>query len=70
MAHAGTEQYYTSSYDLSAFNSHFWGMGLRLMPPKGVLGWEHLNMLELRYGYYNRSNGMQSHIVTLNLRFK
>lgn len=70
MAHAGTELYYTSSYDLSAFNSHFFGMGLRLMPPKGVLGWEHLNMLELRYGYYNRSNGMQSHIVTLNLRFK
>ena len=68
--HTAAAGYYTSNYDLSAFNSHFFGAGIRLTPPKGVFGSEHFNMLELRYGHYNRSNGMQSNIVSLNLKFK
>lgn len=70
MAHTTSDQYYTSSYDLSAFNSHFFGAGFRIMPPKGVFGMEHFNMLEIRYGHYSRSNGMQSDIITLNIRIK
>ncbi len=68
--HATTDQYYTSSYDLSAFNSGFFGAGFRFAPVHGVLGIEFLNMLELRYGHYNRSNGLNADIVSLHLKFK
>lgn len=68
--HTSADTYYTSNYDLSAFNSHFYGAGVRVVPPKGVFGIERLNMLELRYGHYRRSNGLQSNIVSLNLKFK
>ena len=68
--HTASDSYYTSNYDLSAFNSSFFGAGIRLTPPKGVFGMEHFNMLELRYGHYTRTNGMQSNIVSLNLKFK
>lgn len=69
-AHSASEQYYTSNYDLSSFNSHFFGAGIRLVPPNGVFKLEHLNMLELRYGHYTKNNGMNSDIVSLNLKFK
>lgn len=69
-AHVTTQDYYTSNYDLAAFHSHFFGAGFRIIPPRGVLGISHFNMLELRYGHYNRSNGMQANIVSLNIRVK
>jgi hypothetical protein len=68
--HQTTDQYYTSNYDLSAFNSSFYGAGIRVTPPKGIMGIEKINMLELRYGHYSRTNGMNSDIISLNLRFK
>lgn len=68
--HSIADTYYTSNYDLSAFNSDFYGAGIRLTPPKGVFGWQHLNMIEIRYGHYTKNIGMQSDIVTLNLKFK
>lgn len=69
-AHKTTDQYYTSNYDLSKFNSQYFGAGIRLVPPKGVFGMEHLNMLELRYGHYTKNIGMNSDVVSLNLKFK
>ncbi len=69
-AHGLADQFYTSNYDLSKFNSNFYGAGFRLTPPKGVFGIQRLNMLELRYGHYSRSNGLSSDIVSLNLKFK
>lgn len=69
-AHFWGEKYYTSNYDLSAFNSQFFGAGIRLTPPKGVFGIQNLNMLELRYGHYTKNIGMQSDIISLNLKFK
>ncbi len=68
--HTSVEQFYTSNYDLSAFNTNFYGAGFRIAPPKGVFGMQHLNMLEVRYGHYTRTNGMKSDIVSLNLKFK
>jgi hypothetical protein len=69
-AHTGGDQYYSSNYDLSAFNSHFAGIGFRFTPPKGVFGIRHLNMLELRYGHYSKNIGMKADIISLNLKFK
>jgi hypothetical protein len=68
--HKPTDQYYTSNYDLSKFASHMFGAGIRLTPPGGILGMQHLDMLEFRYGHYTRNNGMNSDIVSLNLRFR
>jgi hypothetical protein len=68
--HTAAEKYYTSNYDLSKFNSNFYGAGIRLTPSKGVFGIQRLNMLELRYGHYTRTNGMNSDIISLNLKFK
>lgn len=69
-AHADTQEFYTSNYDLSAYSSHFWGAGFRIMPPGGVLGISHFNMIEVRYGHYNKNNGMQANIISLNIRVK
>ena len=69
-AHKITDQYYTSNYDLSKFTSNFYGAGIRLAPPKGLLGMEHFSALELRYGHYSKSVGMQSDVVSLHLNFK
>ncbi|MDP9076813.1 MAG: DUF3570 domain-containing protein [Bacteroidota bacterium] len=68
--HDPTAVYYTSDYDLSSMHSNFVGANLRLSPPNGVFGWQHLNTLELRYGHYMRSTGLNSDIVTLALKFK
>jgi hypothetical protein len=68
--HSPTETFYTSDYDLSTMHSNFLGANLRLAPPNGVFGWQHLSALELRYGHYMRSTGLNSDVVTLALKFK
>jgi Protein of unknown function (DUF3570) len=68
--HTAQDNYYTSNYDLSKFNSSFFGAGIRFAPPQGVLNMQHFNMIELRYGHYAKNINMNSDIVSLNLRFK
>lgn len=68
--HSPTENYFTSDYDLSKFTSRFFGTGVRLSPPKGILGVQKLNSLEIRYGHYQRSNGLQSNEISLHLKWK
>lgn len=68
--HLPSQQYFTSDYDLSTLTSDFYGAGIRFALPKGVFGWQRLNMLELRYGHYSRSTSLVSNIVSLNLKFK
>jgi len=68
--HDPDDLFYTSDYDLSGLNSGFFGAGLHFTPVNGVFGWKNLSMLELRYGHYNRSDGLGSDIVSLNLKFR
>ncbi|WDO11551.1 DUF3570 domain-containing protein [Flavobacterium sp. WW92] len=68
--HGPQSDFYTSNYDLSKFDSSFFGLGLRLTPVNGVFGIKRLNMLEIRYGHYVRSNNLDSDIISINLRFK
>lgn len=63
--HQASEEFYTSDYDLSKFNSNFEGVNLRFNSADGLLGIHKLNTLELRYGHYNRSNGLTANIITL-----
>lgn len=68
--HSPTDQFFTSDYDLSKFNSHFVGTGIRLAPENGVFGIRQFAVVELRYGHYMRSNGLASDIITLGFKFK
>ncbi len=68
--HKTTDPYYTSNYDLSEFSSNFYGAGIKITPTKGVFGVQRLNALELRYGHYSRTTGMNSDIISLHLKFK
>ncbi|MCU7548007.1 DUF3570 domain-containing protein [Chitinophagaceae bacterium LB-8] len=68
--HNFSDQYFTSDYDLSKFNSHFFGTGIRFAPPRGVLGIQHVNTLELRYGHYSRSTDLQANIISLQIKLK
>jgi len=67
--HLASERYYSSNYALAAFTSHFFGAGIRLAPPKGVLN-EHLKTLEIRYGHYTQSTDLISDVISLSLQFK
>ena len=68
--HTPQEAFYTSNFDFSNFTSHFLGAGIRTVPLKGVLGNKHFNALELRYGHYIKSYGMNANIISTNLKFK
>ena len=68
--HTVASEFYTSNYDLSTFNSQFFGAGIKFTPLKGVFGIKHLNTLEVRYGHYTRTTQMTSNIISLNLKYK
>ncbi|GAA4777212.1 MULTISPECIES: DUF3570 domain-containing protein [Flavobacterium] len=69
--HTVLDDLYTSDYDLSKFNSHMIGASYRVLDSgNGIFHVKRINTLELRYGYYTRDNGLNSHIVTLLLKFK
>ena len=70
LGHSITEEFYTTDDDLSKFNSNTEGVGLRLSPPGGVFNSKHVNMLELRFAHYNRTDGLNSNIVSLNIKLK
>lgn len=69
-SHTIADQYYNSNYDLSKFNSNFYGAGIRFAPPKGILGLQRLSMLEVRYGHYSKNIQMSSDIISLNIKYK
>jgi hypothetical protein len=69
-AHYAAEEFYTSNYDLSQFDSSFLGMGLKFTPLKGVFGIRHFNTVEIRYGHYTKTTQMTSDIISINLKYK
>jgi hypothetical protein len=64
------EEFYTSDYDLSTLKSSMVGLGIRYAPPGGLAGISKFNALELRYGHYTRSTGLNADIITLLLKYK
>jgi hypothetical protein len=67
--HTPADQYYTSNYALSAFSGNYFGTGLRIAPPGGILK-THLGVMELRYGHYSETTDLVSNVISLNLTFK
>lgn len=70
--HNPNATFYTSDYDLSTFQSHFGGLGVRIAPPGGIMGIQHFASLEIRYGHYyrNAGTGMNANMITLAAKLK
>ncbi len=69
--HISTEKYYTSDYDLSAFDANQYGLGIKYTDifTKAKIWKFGLKNVELRYSHYQRSNDLTSDIVTLGIKF-
>jgi hypothetical protein len=67
--HASSDTYFTSNYSAAAFNSNYFGLGLRSAPPGGFEG-TYLSALELRYGHYSQSTDLNSNVISLHFTLK
>lgn len=63
--HSLEQAFYTSDYDLSAFQSWKIGVGLRYAPFKKMWKRADFNAVGLRYAFYKRSDGLTGHFLTL-----
>lgn len=68
--HTADEEFYTSNYDLSKFDSNFYGSGLKFTPLNGIFGMKHLHTVEFRYGHYTKTTNMVSDIFSINIKYK
>jgi hypothetical protein len=68
-ANESIQRFFTSDYDLSKFNSHFAGIGLRAISVGGIFGLERWKMVEIRYGHYERKTGLVSNVISMQMRF-
>jgi hypothetical protein len=64
-AHALQQEFYTSDYDLSGFQSFKTGLGLRFAPFRQWGKRLFFNEIELRYAFYARTDGLSAHMLTL-----
>ncbi len=68
--HNPSTSLFTSDFDLSGFTSNYLGAGFRWVPENGVFNFHKWNSLDFRYGHYLRSDGLQSDMITLALKFR
>jgi hypothetical protein len=69
--HISTEKYYTSDYDLSAFNASQYGFGFSYSDIlMGSRIWKlGLKNIDFRYNHYVRSDGLNANILSLGFKF-
>jgi hypothetical protein len=69
--HLSTEEFYTSDYDLSAFNSNQLGFGFNYTDIFTSFNiWKlGLKSFDFRYGNYNRSDGLKANIFSVGFKF-
>ena len=75
--HATDDSFYTSDFDLSSFESHKYGLGVRYSPLYGLGRFKfpnrkHVTMfktLELRYANYNRIDGLDAYLLSMEMTF-
>jgi hypothetical protein len=63
--HNPKEYYYTSNYDLSAFDSYESGLEVRFSGSGKNGPGVSFNEISLRYSYYKRTDGLNSNIITI-----
>ena len=59
------QEYYTSNYDFSSFNSYEAGMEFRWAGLAAKKAGFYFDELGLRYSFYRRSDGLYGHLITL-----
>lgn len=69
--HLSTEEFYTSDYDLSEFNSSQYGFEIQYNDifTKAHLWLVGLKTINLNYSYYKRNTGLEAHIISLGIKF-
>lgn len=68
--HSTEDTYYSSNYDYASFSSNYYGINIKLTPKDGVLHIPAFNTLELRYGHYTQTTGLQANNIGVSLKFK
>jgi len=63
--HALDEEFYTSDYDLSKFNSYEIGLSLRYAPHAQFIKKYFFQEVALRYAYYERTNKLNGNMISL-----
>jgi len=69
--HVSTQEFYTSDYDLSKFDSNQYGVGLRYTDifTKLKIFKLGLKSIDLKYSSYNRSDGLKASILSGGFKF-
>lgn len=75
--HTLSEQYYTSDYDLSRFDSHSFDLGLHWSPLYGISRFRLFSKtkpalfrsIDVRYTHYRRSDGLRSNLIGFDFGF-
>jgi len=79
--HELTNEFYSSDYDQSAFDTNKFGLGIRYSPLNAISIFKtpftfgsghrftHFKSVELRYAYFNRSDGLTASIISFDLSF-
>jgi hypothetical protein len=68
--HVSSNTYYTSDYDLSAYDSNQFGFGFRYTKPDGLANIYRfmIKSFDLRYQHYDRSDGLKSYIISTGFK--
>jgi hypothetical protein len=67
MQHDPNQDFYTSDYDLSAFNTLKIGIGAKLSPYTYTKYNTRFDTAVLKYNYYRRSNNLDAHMMSLSI---
>ena len=69
--HLSSDRYYTSDYDLSAFDANQYGFGVNYTDIfTGAKIWKFgLKNIDFRFNHYDRSDGLKADIVSLGFKF-
>ena len=70
MQHKTSDRFYTSNYEYAEMQSKYIGVNFRAAPTKGVFGSQKFSMIELRFGHYVQTTGLEANNLGLNFRFK
>lgn len=68
--HEVDKEFYTSDYDLSNYQTYGAGCGLKFSPYSKYGKRSQFNTLILRYNYMHRTNGLNAHIMSLNIQIE
>jgi hypothetical protein len=63
--HESSEEFYTSDYDLSSFQTYNFGFGFKYSPQKYTTHKFVSNSILFRYDYYFRTNKLRANIISL-----